>query len=68
MPFDHTWDLNPSKPHTCGGTVEYNEWHDAYFCRACDEWLSEPCSATDHSECGFDCETRPEKPSGATQP
>lgn len=49
--------------HRCGSREAYNEHYDAFFCDKCDEWASDPCGATDHSECGFDCATRPEKPS-----
>ncbi len=39
---------------------EYNEKHDAYFCKECDVWLEKLCS---DKACYF-CTHRPEKPSG----
>lgn len=48
---------------TCKAPKEYNEHWDADFCRKCDKWLSEPCGATTHKECPFECWRRPEKPS-----
>ncbi len=43
----------------CGGPLERDEKHDAYFCAACDAWGEEKCS---DPECEF-CAGRPERPS-----
>ena len=47
--------------YKCEGQASYNERHDAYFCKPCDEWLEGACN----SDC--DCYDyfggRPEKPS-----
>lgn len=58
--------VHPDEPHDCGGEVGYNNFFDAYFCSACDLWLTEPCGAKDHSHCGYDCWLRPAKPSEMT--
>ena len=47
----------------CKAKAEYDEHWDAEFCRRCDKWLSEPCGATTHDECRYDCWKRPERPS-----
>lgn len=47
----------------CKAPVEYDEYWDAYFCRTCDLWVSEPCGATTHAECSHECWRRPERPS-----
>lgn len=44
---------------SCGGNTERNEKHDAYHCKACDQWSEKVCS---DSTCEF-CAGRPEKPS-----
>lgn len=59
-------EAHPGRPHSCGGDVDYNDFFDAYFCPACDLWLTDPCGATDHSHCGYDCWLRPSKPSEMT--
>ncbi len=50
------------KNFTCGHGKENlmrDEKHDAYFCKACDEWIEKKCS---DKTCEF-CPTRPDKPS-----
>lgn len=43
----------------CGGPLQRDEKHDAYFCAACDSWREKKCS---DPECEF-CAGRPERPS-----
>jgi len=51
------------REHECGEAQGYNALYDAFFCAACNVWVSPPCGAADHDECIFDCAGRPEKPS-----
>jgi len=43
--------------HDCGGTVEYSERYDAYFCTKCRTWIEGRCR---DPECYY-CKDRPEK-------
>lgn len=45
--------------HNCTHPRYYSERWDAFYCKACDEWLEGRCR--DH-DCEF-CKDRPEKPS-----
>ncbi len=66
MATDTTWNqATPDQPHSCGTMAEYSRQHDAYFCPACDVWLSPACACDceDHKDCAFDCGIRPDSPS-----
>lgn len=47
------------KCEKCLATGFYDSMYDAYYCKACDEWLEKACS--DHN-CYF-CNKRPDHPS-----